>query len=144
MYPFLDRVYARGMTNDFTVSTRDREQLLDITDRVQAAVADSGVMEGTCLVHVPHTTAGVLVNENADPDVARDILTQLRSMVPRESGFQHAEENADAHIKAILVGSTQTLPIRGGLPALGTWQGIFLAEFDGPRVRKVSVTCMKG
>lgn len=130
------------MTNDFSVSTRARGELVDITDQVRDAVADSGVRDGLCCVFVPHTTAGVLINENVDPDVRRDVLAHLERVVPNEEPFRHSEGNSDAHIKAILVGSSKTIPIRKGRLSLGTWQGIFFAEFDGPRNRSFSVTCV--
>jgi secondary thiamine-phosphate synthase enzyme len=127
----------------FEISTRSRSELVPITGEVQKAVRDSGVEEGICLVWALHTTVGVLINENADPDVAADVLGWFERAVPKgDPHFRHAEGNSDAHIKAILAGVSVTIPIRGGTPALGTWQGIFLAEFDGPRRRRISVTCL--
>jgi secondary thiamine-phosphate synthase enzyme len=126
---------------DLELATRSRSELLPVTAAVARAVRDAGVEEGLCLVTVPHTTAGILVNENADPDVAADILGWLDGLVPPGRAFRHAEGNADAHIKAVLTGSSVSLPIRGGELALGTWQGIFFAEFDGPRKRRIGVTC---
>jgi secondary thiamine-phosphate synthase enzyme len=123
----------------FEVRTQRRAQLLDITDRVDREVARSGVAEGVCHIYVPHTTAGVTINEGADPDVARDIESFLATMVPKESGFRHGEGNADSHIKTILVGPSVTAPVRGGRLALGTWQAIFLCEWDGPRTRTLEV-----
>jgi secondary thiamine-phosphate synthase enzyme len=111
--------------------------MVDITDEVQEAVAASGVVDGLCLVSSPHTTAGITVNEHADPDVAHDMLLWLERAVPRaQPGFRHAEGNSDSHIKAALVGTAATLPVRGGRLALGTWQGVFFCEFDGPRQRR--------
>lgn len=124
------------------VETRLRAQLVDITDAVQAAVAEAGVREGLCWVYVPHTTAGITVNENADPAVGADLLAQLDRLAPREGPYQHREGNADAHIKASLLGSSVTIPVQEGRLALGTWQGIFFAEFDGPRRRQVWVKVM--
>lgn len=115
------------------------EALVDITARVQAAVDASGVRAGVCTVFVPHTTAGVTINENADPDVPHDILLALRTMVPNLPGFRHGEGNSAAHVKASLLGSAATVLVEDGRLRLGTWQGIFLAEFDGPRTRKVWV-----
>ena len=123
----------------FEVRTQRRAQLLDITDKVDREVARFGVADGVCHIYVPHTTAGVTVNEGADPDVAHDIESFLATMVPKESGFRHGEGNSDSHIKTILVGPSVTAPVRGGRLALGTWQAIFLCEWDGPRTRTVEV-----
>ncbi len=123
----------------FGVRTDRRTQMVDITREVQGKVAESGVNEGICVVYVPHTTAGITINENADPSVVVDILDHLDKLVPRSSHFKHREGNADAHIKSSLLGFSQTLLVRGGRLALGTWQGIFLCEFDGPRSRNVFV-----
>lgn len=121
------------------ITTKAREELLDVTAAVQECVRKSGVTEGVCLVFVPHTTAAVTVNENADPDVPRDILTALARLVPRSGGYAHREGNADAHVKASLVGHSLSLPVAGGRLALGTWQGVFFCEFDGPRRRRLMV-----
>ena len=123
----------------FEVSTRRRAQLVDITQRVSDAVQRSGVSDGICHVFVPHTTAGVTINEGADPDVAADIESHLAELVPREAVFEHAEGNSDSHIKTVLVGPSCTAPVRGGKLALGTWQAVFLCEWDGPRTRRVEV-----
>lgn len=120
--------------------TARREELVDITSRVAEAVRAAGIAEGLVNVHSPHTTAGIAVNEHADPDVARDILDGLARMAPLAAGWRHAEGNADAHVKAALVGTGVTLPVTGGRIALGTWQGVFFCEFDGPRTRHVLVT----
>ncbi|MGH2499916.1 MAG: secondary thiamine-phosphate synthase enzyme YjbQ [Candidatus Limnocylindria bacterium] len=117
-----------------------REQTADVTARVRAAVTRSGVRDGLCTVTAAHTTAGVFVNENADPDVQRDLLVALRSAVPDDAGYRHAEGNSPAHVKAILVGSDVTLAVHDGALELGTWQGIFFADFDGPRERTATVT----
>ena len=124
---------------DFEVQTRRRAQLVDITQRVAEAVAKTGISEGTCHVFVPHTTAGVTINEGADPDVAADIESHLAEIVPKEAAYEHAEGNSDSHIKTVLVGPSCTAPVRGGKLALGTWQAIFLCEWDGPRTRRVQV-----
>ena len=121
------------------VRTRRRAELLDITEKVDREVARSGVSEGVCHVYVRHTTAGVTINEGADPDVARDIESFLARTVPKESGFRHGEGNSDSHIKTVLVGPAVTAPVRGGKLSLGTWQAIFLCEWDGPRTRTVEV-----
>ena len=126
---------------EIAVATRTRTELVDITSEVAAAVGRSAVEDGFCIVYVPHTTAGVTINEDADPSVRRDVLMELNKIVPLEDGYSHAEGNSAAHIKASLVGCSCALPVRAGRPALGTWQGIYFCEFDGPRSRKVWVTC---
>lgn len=123
----------------FQVSTRRRAELVDITGRVAEAVQRSGVSEGLCHVFIPHTTAGVTVNEGADPDVAADIESHLAELVPKEAAFEHEEGNSDSHIKTVLVGPSCAAPVRGGKLALGNWQAIFLCEWDGPRTRLVEV-----
>ena len=115
------------------IDTGSRSELVDITGPVREAVRRSGAREGLCVVYVPHTTAGVCINECADPDVARDIETVLEGLVPPGAGYRHAEGNADSHAKATLVGSSVQLVVQGGEPRLGRWQGIFFCEFDGPR-----------
>ena len=124
---------------EFTVETRSRTEMVDITAAVERQVRASGVRAGLCLVFVPHTTAGVTINESADPDVRTDLLKALGAMVPADAGYLHAEGNSPAHVKASLMGSSQTVAIVNGAPALGTWQGIFLCEFDGPRRRRVQL-----
>ena len=124
---------------DFEVRTRRRAELVDITERVAEAVARSGIADGTCHVFVPHTTAGVTINEGADPDVAADIESHMTELVPKEAAFEHAEGNSDSHIKTVLVGPSCNAPVRDGKLALGTWQAIFLCEWDGPRTRRVEV-----
>ena len=116
-----------------------RETLIDITDAVKTAVAGSGVDSGLCQVYVPHTTAAVTINENTDPAVAGDILNALRHLVPDSLPFTHQEGNSSAHCKASLIGSSVLIPIAAGTPVLGTWQGIFFCEFDGPRKRKAAI-----
>ena len=123
----------------FHLSTEGRSGFYDITARVQQAVTESGVEEGICLVWCPHTTAGLTVNENADPDVPRDIIDTLDKLVPWRSGYRHSEGNAAAHVKASLMGSSVQLPVSGGKLALGTWQAVFFCEFDGPRQRRFFV-----
>jgi len=123
-----------------SLETKSRETTIDITARVRAAVTRSKIRDGICSVMVAHTTAGVFVNENADPDVQRDLLYLLGKAVPRDEEFRHAEGNSPAHIKAVIVGGDVTLSIRDGEVVLGTWQGIYLAEFDGPRMRSATVT----
>lgn len=121
------------------VATRQREELVDVTREVEAALLRAGVSDGLCLLFVPHTTAAVTVNENADPDVRRDIVAFLRRLVPQDGAFAHAEGNSDAHIKASLVGPSLTLPVEGGRLRLGTWQGVYFCEFDGPRRRRLEL-----
>ena len=121
------------------VRTSRRAQLLDITDQVAKVVESSRVADGVCHVFVEHTTAGVTINEGADPDVAHDIETELGKLIRKESGYRHAEGNSDSHIKTVLVGASTTAPVQGGKLGLGTWQAIFLCEWDGPRTRMVQV-----
>jgi secondary thiamine-phosphate synthase enzyme len=123
----------------FQVRTERRVYLLDITKRVAEIVEGSRVAEGICHVFVEHTTAGVTINEGADPDVARDIETELGKLIPKEALFQHAEGNSDSHIKTLLVGTATAAPVRRGKLGLGRWQAIFLCEWDGPRTRTVQV-----
>src|SRR5215467_13105275 len=121
------------------IKTARRTQFVDITREVESAVRDARVSSGVCYVYVPHTTAGVAINEHADPDVARDVEGIFDRLVPQLGPYRHSEGNTDSHMKAILTGSSQTIPVEGGALALGTWQGIFLCEFDGPRERTVFV-----
>jgi secondary thiamine-phosphate synthase enzyme len=126
----------------FEVATHRRAQLLDITSRVEKVVEDAGVQDGVCHVYVPHTTAGVTINEGADPDVALDIESHLAELVPKEAAFEHAEGNSDSHIKTVLIGASCSAPVRRGKLALGRWQAIFLCEWDGPRNRQVDVAIL--
>ena len=122
------------------VSTGQRSEVVDITGRVAETVRRSGVKEGLCVVYVPHTTAAVTINENADPDVKHDFLKKMTAMVPQREGYyQHGEGNSDSHVKTALVGPSVTLIIDKGSLALGMWQGIYLCEFDGPRTRQIWV-----
>jgi secondary thiamine-phosphate synthase enzyme len=125
---------------ELTIPTETKVTTVDITARVRAAITRSGIRDGIGVVAVRHTTAGVFVNENADPEVQRDLLSHLGKLVPRDEEFRHAEGNADAHIKAVLTGNDVTLAVRAGELVLGRWQGIYFAEFDGPRERHVIVT----
>lgn len=122
----------------FTVRTTQREEFIDITARVQEALRQLKYRDGICTVFTPHTTAAVTINENADPSVVRDMLRGLRKIVP-ETGYQHAEGNSPAHIKSSIIGCSEQIPVENGSLALGTWQGIYLCEFDGPRERHVFV-----
>jgi secondary thiamine-phosphate synthase enzyme len=130
------------ITKEIQIKTATRNELVDITAQVEKAVEEAGVSEGICFVAVPHTTAAVTVNENADPSVKADIIAKLNALVPAGDHYRHREGNADAHIKATLVGPSETLLVRGGRLSLGTWQGVFFCEFDGPRTRKVWVRVM--
>ncbi len=126
------------------VKTDRREVLINITRQVTEAVAESGVTEGVAYVYCPHTTGAVTIQEAADPDVAIDISNTLTKIVPYDDGYHHAEGNSDSHVKAALVGSSDMIPIDDGKLRLGTWQGIFFCEFDGPRSRKVLVKILEG
>lgn len=121
------------------VRTNRQVELVDITGDVAQAVRDEGIEEGLALVFVPHTTAGVTINENADPSVARDMVMETNKVIPFEDGYAHTEGNSAAHIKSSLYGPSLMLIVSGGKPVLGTWQGIYFCEFDGPRRRKVHV-----
>ncbi len=125
------------VVQEITVRTRSRTEMTDITGEVQAALTRAKLASGLCLVFVPHTTAAVTINENADPSVPRDILAELNKVVPFDDGYAHSEGNSAAHITAALVGSSVTVPVEDGRLRLGTWQGIFFCEFDGPRQRQV-------
>ena len=128
---------AKTLTLD--VKTSRRTQLLNVTPEVQQIVSSSAIASGVCHLYVPHTTAGITINEADDPDVARDIEATLDRLVPRDASYRHAEGNADSHIKASLIGSSATVLIENGRLALGRWQGIFFCEFDGPRSRHLLV-----
>ena len=121
------------------VKTKRRTQFVDITKEVAQVVKVSGVASGVCYVYVPHTTAGVVINEHADPDVATDLEGLFDRLVPHTGPYRHSEGNTDSHAKAVLAGASQTVFVEGGKLVLGTWQGIFLCEFDGPRERKVYI-----
>jgi len=129
---------------EVTVRSALREELIDITSLVRAAVKRTGVESGVVHVYCPHTTAGITIQENADPDVRTDLVGHLGRVVPQDERFRHSEGNADAHIKSSLVGTGQQVPLHGGKLCLGTWQAIFFCEFDGPRSRRVLVKVMAG
>ncbi|MEK3882918.1 secondary thiamine-phosphate synthase enzyme YjbQ [Paenibacillus sp. PL2-23] len=129
----------------YTLSTRQRDQMVEVTAQVREAIRESGVKEGFAIVYCPHTTAGIAINENADPDVVRDVLRRLDELYPWEHPKdRHAEGNTAAHLKAIQTGTSQTVLIHDGKPVLGTWQGIYFCEFDGPRTRKLYIKIMQG
>jgi secondary thiamine-phosphate synthase enzyme len=127
------------------VRSREREQLVEFTDEVRRRLKATGAREGICVLYVQHTTAGLTINENADPDVPRDMLHALRTLIPQHGmGFRHGEQNSDAHIKTTLVGTSLTIPFHDGELLLGRWQGIFLCEFDGGRERQVVMMLSRG
>lgn len=127
------------MIRDIAIKTPQRECFVDVTAQLAQAVRDSGVDEGLLTAFVPHTTAGITINENADPDVCTDMLGYLAKLVPAQAGFRHAEGNSDAHIKASLIGSSVQILVQNGRLLLGTWQGVYFAEFDGPRNRRLLI-----
>jgi secondary thiamine-phosphate synthase enzyme len=127
------------MIKTLSVRSSARCQMIDITRDVQAAVSECGVTDAVATVFVAHTTAGVTINENADPDVTRDILDKLERLFPREDGHHHAEGNSDAHLKSSFMGPSLQVIVQGGRLLLGTWQGIYFCEFDGPRSRRCHV-----
>jgi secondary thiamine-phosphate synthase enzyme len=122
-----------------TIVSKERNQMIDITSIVEKGLSERGVKEGVCYVFVPHTTAAVTINENADIDVPLDILTTLGKLIPHKGDYRHMEGNSDAHVKASLVGSTATVIVNDGRLVLGTWQSLFFCEFDGPRKRKIMI-----
>ena len=119
------------------VKTDSRIDMVDITSSIQKEISNSGVKEGVCIIYVPHTTAGITINEGADPAVCNDIMAKLNELVPPNAGYRHGEGNADSHIKASLIGSSVSVLVENGGLVLGTWQKIFFCEFDGPRSRRV-------
>ena len=130
---------GRSVTGEVSLKTDRRTQLLDVTAIVNQMVRDSGVYQGTCHLYVPHTTAGIIINEGADPDVARDIEAALDRLVPQDAAYRHTEGNADSHLKSALVGSSAIIFVAGGRLELGRWQGVFFCEFDGPRQRTLRI-----
>ena len=126
------------------VPTRSRTQFVEITDRLRKIVAQSGMKAGALMLYVPHTTAGCTINENADPDVVRDMTMFVDELVPQSPRFRHAEGNSDSHLKASFFGSSLLVPIEDGKLVLGTWQGVYFCEFDGPRKRTAHVTLLAG
>lgn len=128
------------VNNSFFVDTNKRNQMLDITDEVQSLISKSGITQGTVIIFCPHTTGAITINENADPDVVHDVLLTLSELLPQNrKGYQHSEGNSDAHVKSSLVGCSETVIIKDGKMLLGTWQGIYFCEFDGPRRRTVKI-----
>ncbi len=127
------------MLKEFSIRTNQQVEFVKLTGQIQKLLDESGVQEGICHVYVPHTTAGITINEGADPDVIRDMTMELNKIVPLEDGYRHAEGNSAAHIKASMMGSSAAVMIENGKLVLGTWQAIFFCEFDGPRTRRVLV-----
>ena len=127
------------MPISISIRTDSRIDMIDITSMVQKKIMDAGVTDGICVVYVPHTTAGITINEGADPAVCMDIMTRLDELTPRNGSYRHMEGNSDSHIKSVITGSSITVPVERGHLVLGTWQKIFFCEFDGPRSRKVYV-----
>lgn len=128
------------VNDSFFVETNNRNQMLDITDDVQNIISKSGITQGTVIIFCPHTTGAITINENADPDVVGDMLLTLSEIIPaNRKGYQHSEGNSDAHVKSSLVGCSETVIIKDGKMLLGTWQGIYFCEFDGPRRRTVKI-----
>jgi len=123
-----------------TIKSDVKTELIDITPQVRKALTSSNIRDGLCILYVPHTTAAVTINENADPTVKSDMLKVLNEVIPWDANYRHSEGNSAAHIKSTLVGASQTIPIENGQLLLGTWQGIFFCEFDGPRTRKIHVS----
>jgi secondary thiamine-phosphate synthase enzyme len=132
-----------GMIQELVIETRKSTELIDITSKVQSAVGNSGIKNGICLVYVPHTTVGLLINEH-EPGLHTDLVRLLNQLVPEQGSYQHPDGNTHAHIKASLVGTSKYFVVGDGRLLLGTWQSIFLSEFDGPRSRKVFVKMVKG
>jgi secondary thiamine-phosphate synthase enzyme len=132
------------MVKYINVRSRQRTEFIDITSRVEEELREAGIQSGVCYIYVPHTTAGVTINEGADPSVQRDIQYMLSKLVPQDEGYHHMEGNADAHIKSTLVGASEYVLIDEGKLVLGTWQAIYFCEFDGPRHRRVALRFMSG
>lgn len=143
MMPSSPGKVGRAFTRTLTIRTLRRTELKDVTGEIEAAVRDSECASGTCVLYVPHTTAGLVINEGDDPAVARDIETAFDRLVPRDAGYTHGEGNADSHIKTAIVGSSESVWIENGHLALGRWQSVFFAEFDGPRTRELRVKIIR-
>jgi len=132
------------MVKEISISTKSRTEFVPVDRKVEDVVKESGVQEGICLVWIPHTTAAVTINENADPSVVRDILYEMEKVIPFQDSYQHMEGNSAAHIKSSLFGPSLSLIVTGGRLVLGTWQSIYFCEFDGPRTRRMFVKVMEG
>ncbi len=127
------------MLKTLTIKSRSKTEFIDITEDIQKAIRGSGVKSGICYIYVPHTTAGITINEGADPSVKRDIITTINKLIPFEADYQHMEGNSAAHIKSTVVGVSLFVLIEDNKPLLGTWQSVYFCEFDGPRHRRVIV-----
>lgn len=132
------------MIKNLTVKTKKNIEVIDITSEIRELIFGAGLKEGICYIYVPHTTAGITINEGADPDVMRDVLAKLNELIPADGKYLHSEGNSAAHIKTSMVGSSAIVMVENGIPVLGTWQSVYLCEFDGPRERKVGVKIIKG
>ena len=130
--------------NTLQVTSRQQVEMIDISAQVRQAIGSCGIRNGLALVFTPHTTAAITINENADPDVTRDLVMELNKIVPFEDGYRHSEGNSAAHLKSSLFGASETLIVENGQPVLGTWQGIYFCEFDGPRRRQVHIQVIPG
>jgi secondary thiamine-phosphate synthase enzyme len=144
MSVFVERSIAMSGIYTLGVKTGQQFAMIDITGEIQSKVKESGITDGICVIYIPHTTAGITINENADPDVVRDFLMEMNKVIPLSDGYHHSEGNSAAHIKASMMGFSQTVIIEKGRLLLGTWQGIYFMEFDGPRMRKVHFKIMEG
>jgi secondary thiamine-phosphate synthase enzyme len=131
------------MLEELRVNTPEHDSVVDLTDSISRKVKESGLENGVCVVYVPHTTAGITINEGADPSVMEDVLESLDKLVPWRSSYRHTEGNSAAHIKSVLVGGSVKIIVEKGKLALGTWQHVFLCEFDGPRTRKVLIKLLR-
>ncbi len=132
------------MIKELSIHTEQQAQLQDITAMVQSAIQQSGVKEGLAILFVPHTTAAVTINENADPDVATDLVQGWHKLIPQQDNYLHLEGNSAAHIKSSLIGASEQIIIKNGRLQLGTWQGIYFCEFDGPRTRRLQIKILQG
>ena len=137
--------YGVPLLLEFLINTKEKQEITDITDKIRKSVSDSKIENGICIVYVPHTTAGIIINENADVNVSKDILNQLEKIIPSKGNYKHncTENNAHAHIKSSIITPSEVIIISKGKLMLGTWQGIALVEFDGPHQRKVFVKIIK-
>ena len=129
-----------SLIQEIAIKSSKRIELIDVTGKIQEAVSKSGIKEGICVVYCPHTTAAMIITENADPSVQHDIIKKLNQLVPENDGYIHSEGNSDSHIKSALIGNSRTILVQSGRLVLGTWEGAMLAEFDGPRSRKLLVS----
>jgi secondary thiamine-phosphate synthase enzyme len=132
------------MIEEFSISTSKKQEIVDITNNIKEIVKKSNIKEGICIIYCPHTTAGITINENADSDVKKDILKKFSSLIPEKENYSHSEGNSDAHIKSSILGNEKTIIIKDDKLLLGTWQGIYFFEGDGPRQREIFVKIMEG